>query len=89
MNITSILSIISQNVAPFAAGFVFAHLPWILGGAFSLALKIPFVRSAILSNPERSKEMIDSIAKELDQDIDSLKYTPSVPEVSTPSLPKP
>lgn len=54
-----------------ATGYAIAHIPEAVLYLFKLAMRVPWLRAAILSNPKQSKEIIDSIARELDKDIDA------------------
>lgn len=53
-----------------AIGWILAHIPQIVLGSFKQAMKIPWVRGAVLKNPKQAKAIIDQIANELEKDID-------------------
>lgn len=53
-----------------AIGWVLAHIPQIVLGSFKQAMKIPWIRNAVLKNPKQAKAIINQIADELEKDID-------------------
>ena len=53
-----------------AVGWALANIPKIVCFVFHQAIRVPFLRSAILSDPARSKAIIAQIQAELDKDID-------------------
>jgi len=54
----------------FAIGYALGHVPQMVSFAFNTAMKVPFIRAAVLSNPEQLKKMIDEIEQTLDKEID-------------------
>lgn len=59
-----------QFVEGLAMGWALNHVPLVAGWAFHQALKWPWLRAAILKNPEQAKAIIDQVSKELEKDID-------------------
>ena len=54
-----------------ASGFAIAHIPAAVLLAFHLAMKIPWLRNQVVSNPTQAKAIIDAIQKAIDDDIDA------------------
>lgn len=62
-----------------ASGVAIAHIPQIVCYGFHLAMKVPWLRSAVVSNPKQAKAIVDAIAQELDKDIDEEAAAPAAP----------
>jgi hypothetical protein len=67
-----------------ALGWSAAHIPWIVLQAFHVAMKIPWLRAQVVSNPKQAKAIVDNIAAELDKDIDAEAATVPVPSSVKP-----
>lgn len=52
------------------SGYALSHVPQLVGFLFHQAIRVPIIRQAILANPERSKQIIAEIEKELEKEID-------------------
>lgn len=59
-----------QYFLGIASGFAIAHIPAVVLLVFHLAMKIPWLRSQVVSNPTQAKAIVDAIQNELDKDID-------------------
>lgn len=53
-----------------ATGYAISHIPQMVCYVFHLAMKIPWLRSAVIQNPKQAKAIVDAIRDELDKDID-------------------
>jgi hypothetical protein len=60
-----------QYFIGIATGWAFAHIPAVVLAVFRLAMRIPWLRAAVIANPAQAKAVIDSIQAELDRDIDA------------------
>ena len=60
-----------QYFIGIATGWAFAHIPAVVLAVFRLAMRIPWLRAAVVANPAQAKAVIDSIQAELDRDIDA------------------
>lgn len=52
------------------AGFALGHLDDIVAYVFHALMMVPPVRAWVVSNPTKAKQIVDAIAKDLEQDID-------------------
>lgn len=62
-----------------ATVYAISHIPQMVFYVFHLAMKIPWLRSAIVANPKQAKAIVDAIRDELDKDIDD-EATSAVPK---------
>ena len=60
-----------QYFIGIATGWAFAHIPAVVLAVFRLAMRIPWLRAAVVANPAQAKQIIDSIQKAIDDDIDA------------------
>ena len=60
-----------QYFLGIASGYAIAHIPWVVLIAFHAAMKIPWLRAQVVSNPAQAKAIVDAIMQELDRDIDA------------------
>lgn len=58
-------------ITGFVVGYALGHVPQVIAFLFHQAMRVPFLRAAILSDPARTKKLIDDIHDELDKDIDA------------------
>ena len=54
-----------------ACGYAVAHIPEAVAFVFHQAMRIPWLRAAVVANPAKAKALIDAIQTELDKDIDA------------------
>ena len=70
-----------------AAGYAIGHIPQMTLMVFHLAMKIPWLRAAIIKDPKKAKAIIDAIHDELDKDIDeeaNSTQEPAAPTIVAP-----
>lgn len=60
-----------EYLAGLASGYAIAHIPEAVLFLFHIAMRVPWLRAAVVANPTQAKAVVDAIAKELDKDIDS------------------
>jgi len=65
-----------------ATGYALAHIPDATLFAFHQAMRVPWFRAAILSNPEQAKKVLRQIESELEKDIDAEAATAKTAEVT-------
>lgn len=58
-----------------ATGYAIAHIPEAVYFAFHQAMKIPWLRVAVVKNPEQAKNILRLIESELEKDIDAEAVT--------------
>lgn len=73
-----------QLVAGFALGIAMSHLPQLVGKLFMLAMRIPWLKNDIHDNPQRYKDAIDAVRKELVKDIEDTAAGPDPDPASKP-----
>jgi hypothetical protein len=61
----------SQFLYGLLGGFAMGHLDDLVAYGFHALMMIPTVRAWIVANPVKAKQIVDAIAKDLDQDIDN------------------
>ena len=66
-----------QFIIGAAAGYAVGHIPQVVLMVFHLAMKIPWLRAAVVANPKQAKAIIDAIHDELDRDIDAEAAPPA------------
>jgi hypothetical protein len=54
-----------------AVGYATGHVPQIVGYLFHYAMMIPWLRSAVVSDPAKAKALVAQIEQELEKDIDA------------------
>ena len=74
-----------QYFLGIASGYAIAHIPAAVLVVFHLAMKIPWLRSAVVNNPAQAKQIIDSIQKAIDDDIDAEAAAAKAPSASPPA----
>ena len=77
-----------QYFLGLATGYAIAHIPEAVLFVFHLAMKIPWLRAAVVANPAKAKAIIDAIHDELDKDIDAEVAAPIAAPATLPA-PKP
>ena len=60
-----------QYFLGIASGYAIAHIPAAVLLAFHLAMKIPWLRNQVVSNPAQAKAIVNAIQTALDADIDA------------------
>lgn len=60
-----------QLIEGAVIGFAFAHVPQVVAFAFHQAMRIPMLRAAVVKDPAKAKALVDSIAAEVDKNIDA------------------
>ena len=60
-----------QYFLGLATGYAVAHIPEAVCYAFHLAMRVPWLRAAIVADPAKAKSIIKAIETELEKDIDA------------------
>lgn len=60
-----------QYLLGIASGWALANIPKVVAIAFHYAMQVPWLRAAVVANPEQAKAIVAQIAAELDKDIDA------------------
>ena len=67
-----------------ATGYAVCHIPQVVCFAFHTAMKVPWLRAAVIANPAQAKAIIAQIKDELDKDIDAEVGAPKPVEKPKP-----
>lgn len=71
-----------------ASGWAAAHVPLLVSFAFNQAMRVPYLRGLVLSNPTQIKaylkEIEDTLDKEIDEEVENAKKEAPV----APTTPK-
>lgn len=68
--IMSFLMSHQDYIIGIAVGYALANIPQMVGIVFNAAMKVPFLRAAVLKNPEGIKKAIDEVEQAIDKEID-------------------
>lgn len=60
-----------EYFAGLATAYAFSHLNLAVDFVFNQAMKISWLHSLVLSNPDKIKAAVDSVRDEIDKDIDA------------------
>lgn len=66
-----------QYFLGIATGYAVANIPKCVLLVFKFAMRVPWIRAAVVSNPAQAKAIVDSIRDELDKDIDAEAAAPA------------
>lgn len=81
----------TQFFEGLATGWALAHVPTLTLYAFRAAMRVPWLRAAVVAHPDQAKAVINQIAAELDKDIDQEAKTAAAGDakVEIKETPKP